>query len=912
MESQQQPDPYEWLLPTYRVPPCRRCGGRDPECERCGGTGRGAPVFSRTDAIRRLQDAAGQEACFGTFGKFRRDGPQLRTPANCGDSTCPFRRPCTGLHVRARYDAERIREDSIELLSRIFLNARAIERPTRQLSPFRAELASLIEQWTDDTPQIAVIGAFSAGKSTLLNHLVGRTLLPAARTPTTAVVTSIQYGERPRGILHFRRTTRVALLAQDARSPDPAAISALREWLRDPRRYGVGSVSEIDDGGEAIKVDRRSLLRAVESLARGTGPEHSATERRPSHGVVGAFRRVIRQVKPQKQRLARTFEVEFVPRQALHAELDTDTGVLDFGRYLTEPALALSVRRAVCELPDERLQHLNFLDTAGLCSPVGFHKDVTSELLKRRPDKILVLLDSRRLDSPTNHEALKVLGRFVSVPDDYRQVTFALTFWDLALRTHMLEDSEPELDYSDPDVRREADRRFASWRRKDLAELLSSAVGVPCPREPMVFTLGLGKSAPQEMQRGVDLLWRHLTEDCGGWVGIEMWTERWRAARGHAADLVELLSETTAAVEQAKAEALAATDLEAEASRIERQSEQITAAAKRAENALRDVVQAQKERMLAEVNGLDSRSALLAYLDSGYWESANAALNVLQSESKRQQQALLDLHRGTRALRVISLDRKLLGLDASVRSQAKGEVSGFLYGLKSIWDFLLGGVVELNEGNRAAAREILRGQARDTLDILDSAVEEWTAQAERVCEQALAEYEERRESLAAREKDVGKYVDGLGRKLRFLGNCHAPVGDLRTRVEEFADDLEGTRSRIAASRQPDFEAVLYTDDGASVLRKAREHDLLILFDLNGSPWKWLEITAGGWKRQFFPVPRGRAGTRVAFLEHNGGRRRSHVVAPDGANRFELRLSTLEGLFRFPRRPPERARSRRRH
>ena len=489
------------------------------------------------------------------------------------------------------------------------------------------------------------------------------------------------------------------------------------------------------------------------------------------------------------------------------------------------------------------------------------------------------------------------------MPDDYRQVTFALTFWDLALRTHMLEDSDPELDYYDPVVRSEADRRFASWRRQDLADLLSSSVGVPCPREPVVFTLGLGENAPAEMGRSTEGLWRHLAEDCGGWVGIEMWAERWRAARGHADRLTELLSETNRDVEQAVADARSDTDLDAVASRIEKESEQIRAATGRAEGVLRDIVQAQKERMLAEVASLDSKSALVAYLDEGYWASANSALDVLQAESKRQRQALLDLYRGARALRVILLDRKLLGLDESVRDQAKGEVTGFLYGLKSIWDFLLGGVVELNEGNRTAAREILRGQARDTIDILDGALGEWTDQAGRVCEQALAEYEERRESLAVQQKDVVKYVEALGRKLRFLGNCQAPVSDLCGRVEGFADDLAAARSRIAASRQPDFEAVIYTDDGVVAFRKAREQDLVLLFDLNKSRWKWLEITSGGWTKQFLPTSRGRHGSQVVFHEDNGGSRarRDHVVAPDGANRFELRLSTLEGAFRFPRR-----------
>jgi GTP-binding protein EngB required for normal cell division len=50
---------------------------------------------------------------------------------------------------------------------------------------------------------IAVLGRFKAGKSTFLNHLLGRTLLPVGVVPVTTVVTEIQYGPRERAEVHF-------------------------------------------------------------------------------------------------------------------------------------------------------------------------------------------------------------------------------------------------------------------------------------------------------------------------------------------------------------------------------------------------------------------------------------------------------------------------------------------------------------------------------------------------------------------------------------------------------------------------------------------------------------------------------------------------------------------------------------
>jgi len=50
---------------------------------------------------------------------------------------------------------------------------------------------------------VAVLGRFKAGKSTFLNHLLGRPLLPVGVIPVTTVVTEIQYGPRERAEIHY-------------------------------------------------------------------------------------------------------------------------------------------------------------------------------------------------------------------------------------------------------------------------------------------------------------------------------------------------------------------------------------------------------------------------------------------------------------------------------------------------------------------------------------------------------------------------------------------------------------------------------------------------------------------------------------------------------------------------------------
>ena len=52
--------------------------------------------------------------------------------------------------------------------------------------------------------KILVVGQFKQGKSTLINALLGETILPAYSTPCTAVITELKYGEVKSAKLHFK------------------------------------------------------------------------------------------------------------------------------------------------------------------------------------------------------------------------------------------------------------------------------------------------------------------------------------------------------------------------------------------------------------------------------------------------------------------------------------------------------------------------------------------------------------------------------------------------------------------------------------------------------------------------------------------------------------------------------------
>lgn len=66
------------------------------------------------------------------------------------------------------------------------------------------DLESLEKRMADDHFQLVVVGMFSRGKSTFVDALLGKRLLPTSKKPTTAVISKITYGEKPAFFLHYK------------------------------------------------------------------------------------------------------------------------------------------------------------------------------------------------------------------------------------------------------------------------------------------------------------------------------------------------------------------------------------------------------------------------------------------------------------------------------------------------------------------------------------------------------------------------------------------------------------------------------------------------------------------------------------------------------------------------------------
>lgn len=81
-----------------------------------------------------------------------------------------------------------------------------IDKQKRDLTTTSELLGSLEAQLANDKLNVLVMGKFSSGKSTFLNALMGRKLLPAKAKPTTAIIGEITYSKTPGATLYPKKT----------------------------------------------------------------------------------------------------------------------------------------------------------------------------------------------------------------------------------------------------------------------------------------------------------------------------------------------------------------------------------------------------------------------------------------------------------------------------------------------------------------------------------------------------------------------------------------------------------------------------------------------------------------------------------------------------------------------------------
>lgn len=110
------------------------------------------------------------------------------------------------------------------------------------------ECRQLMVKLAEDRFTLAVVGQFKRGKSSLMNAIIGRDLLPTGVLPLTSAITVLKYGPRER----------LMILKEGALYPEEAPISSLVEY-----------VTEKGNPGNVKKVERAVLELPVQFLRRG-------------------------------------------------------------------------------------------------------------------------------------------------------------------------------------------------------------------------------------------------------------------------------------------------------------------------------------------------------------------------------------------------------------------------------------------------------------------------------------------------------------------------------------------------------------------------------------------------------------------------------------------------------------------
>ncbi|MCR5175245.1 MAG: dynamin family protein [Anaerovibrio sp.] len=112
----------------------------------------------------------------------------------------------------------------------------------------KKESDNAIELLQQEQFNMAVVGEFSRGKSTFVNALLGKNILPASKSPTTAVISKITYGDPPEFILHYKNGLGSKQVSQEEFSGLKAPKEGLLNNIKDKiqKSINIGEQEKLD------------------------------------------------------------------------------------------------------------------------------------------------------------------------------------------------------------------------------------------------------------------------------------------------------------------------------------------------------------------------------------------------------------------------------------------------------------------------------------------------------------------------------------------------------------------------------------------------------------------------------------------------------------------------------------------
>lgn len=120
---------------------------------------------------------------------------------------------------------------------------------------------SVIEKIQSDTLKVLFLGDFKQGKSTLINAMLGKRVLPAYSIPCTAVINEIKYGALPNAVVHF----------ENGSNPNGRSTQFEKGNRRNAENQRIIAVEEIesyvvikDDGANEETIGAKSPIEYIE------------------------------------------------------------------------------------------------------------------------------------------------------------------------------------------------------------------------------------------------------------------------------------------------------------------------------------------------------------------------------------------------------------------------------------------------------------------------------------------------------------------------------------------------------------------------------------------------------------------------------------------------------------------------
>ena len=158
--------------------------------------------------------------------------------------------------------------------------------------PDREQLTALLDRLDADRLRVLVAGEAKRGKSTLVNALLGRDLLPSGVTPLTAVTTTVRYGDDERAQVRFldgheEKHSLAALpdLVTERGNPgNRRRIAGVTVYVTAPVLEGGVELVDTPGTGSVFQWDTEAAHEALESMDAAVfvltaDPPVSATER---------------------------------------------------------------------------------------------------------------------------------------------------------------------------------------------------------------------------------------------------------------------------------------------------------------------------------------------------------------------------------------------------------------------------------------------------------------------------------------------------------------------------------------------------------------------------------------------------------------------------------------------------------